>query len=117
MERGLKVKVNDFQEKLKKLCEGLKFPKPKVISEGLVSIKVRISAQENTSIEIYFNEETQTITSALIVKGERVFGINGYPKSKTWHMHPFGKVKEHVKVEPMRLEDIMKEYAKVMAKV
>lgn len=63
----MKVEIKDFQEKLKKLCEDLRFPKPKVVSEGLVSMKVRIDAQENTSIEIYFNEETQTMTSALIV--------------------------------------------------
>ena len=113
----MKVEINDFKEKLKGICEDLRFPKPKVVSEGLVTIKVRINAQGNTSIEIYFNEETQTMTSALIVEGERVFGINGYPKSKTWHVHPFGKVKEHVKIEPMCLEDIMKEYAKVLAKL
>jgi hypothetical protein len=99
------VEISDFKEKLKKLCPVLRFPGPEVVSEGLVSIKVRVNAQENTSIEIYFNEETQTMTSALIVEGERVFGINGYPKSKTWHMHPFGRVKEHVKIEPMRLEE------------
>ena len=57
------------------------------------------------------------MTSALIVEDKRIFGINGYPKSKTWHMHPLGKVKEHVKIEPMRLEDIMEEYAKVVVKV
>ena len=51
------------------------------------------------------------MTSALIVEVKRIFGINGYPKSKTWYMHPLGKVKEHVKIEPMRLEDIMEEYA------
>ena len=95
---------------------GLRFPKPEVVNEGLISIKFRIHMRENTSIEIYFNEGTQTMTSALIVEDKRVFGINGYPKSKTWHIHPLGKVKEHVKIEPMRLEDIMNEYAKVLAK-
>jgi len=83
------------------------------VSEGLVSIKVRINT-ECGDIEIYFNEETQTITSALIVKGERVFGINGYPESKAWHMHPLGEVKRHVKIEPMDLEDIIREYAKAI---
>lgn len=111
------MKADDFQANLKRLCKDLRFPEPKVVSEGLVSIKFRIPVQENTSIEIYFNEETQTMTSALIVEGERVFGINGYPKSKSWHMHPLGRIKEHVKIEPMHLEDIMEEYAKVLAKI
>lgn len=111
------MKINDFEKKLMDICVGLRFPKPEVVNEGLISIKFRIHVRENTSIEIYFNEETQTMTSALIVEDKRVFGINGYPKSKTWHIHPLGKVKEHVNIEPMRLEDIMKEYAKVLAKL
>lgn len=30
---------------------------------------------------------------------------------------PLGRIKEHVKIEPMHLEDIMEEYAKVLAKM
>lgn len=113
----MKVEIDDFEKRLREICVDLKLPRPEVVTRGLVSIKFRISVGENTRIEIYFNEETQTITSALLVKERRLFGINGYPKSKIWHMHPFGKVKEHVKIDPMRLEDIMEEYAKVLAKI
>ncbi|GAH73982.1 unnamed protein product, partial [marine sediment metagenome] len=68
------MKINDFEKKLMDICVGLRFPKPEVVNEGLISIKFRIHVRENTSIEIYFNEETQTMTSALIVEDKRVFG-------------------------------------------
>ena len=110
------MKISDFKKKLSGGCIKFGLPEPKVVSEGLVSIKVRINT-ECGDIEIYFNEETQTITSALIVKGERVFGINGYPESKAWHMHPLGEVKRHVKIEPMDLEDIIREYAKAIVEI
>lgn len=108
------MKVEDFRKRLEDKCRNLNLPKPKVTRKGFSFIKVEMKIKSETSIEIYFNEETQSLTSVLLTRGERIFGINGYPKRGTWHMHPFGKVKEHLKINPMQIEGILEEYVKVL---
>ncbi|MFO7772824.1 MAG: hypothetical protein R6V59_02610 [Dehalococcoidia bacterium] len=33
------------------------------------------------------------------------------------HLHPLGRVEEHVQIEPMQIEEILEEYAKVLQQV
>ena len=54
------------------------------------------------------------LTSALLIRDKRVFGIDSYPKRKVSHMHPLGRVEEHLEISPMQIEEIVGEYVKVL---
>ena len=108
------MKLEEFKERLEDRCRKLNLPKAKATRQGFSFIKVEIKIRSGVSIEIYFNEETQSLTSALVVQDKRIFGIDGYPKSGLWHVHPFGKVDEHLGISPMQIEEILGEYAKVL---
>ncbi len=45
----------------------------------------------------------------------RTFGINGYGE-RLWHMHPLGKMDEHVPVKPMTIESLLRRYTTVLKK-
>jgi len=111
------VKIEELKKRAGEACQNLDLPKLEVIKEGLSFIKLRLKVKEEVTVELYFNEETQTLTTALLVKGERVFGINGYPRSGTWHIHPFGKVEEHREIASMEIEKILQEYANVLKRI
>ena len=108
------MKIDDFKRRLEDKCQSLNFPKPEIVRQGFSFINVEISFKPKLNMEIYFNEETQSLTSALIIQNRRIFGIDGYPRRGAWHMHPFGRVREHVKIKPMQIEQILEEYAKVL---
>jgi len=108
------VKLEELKERLEDGCRKLNLPKPQTTRQGFSFIKVEVKISAETSIEIYFNEETQSLTSALLIQDKRVFGIDGYPKSGIWHVHPFGRVEEHLKINPMQIEEMLREYARVL---
>lgn len=111
------MKIEELKKRVEVACKNLNLPKPEIIKEGFTFIKMRFKVKEEVRVELYFNEETQTLTTALLVKGERVFGINGYPRSGSWHIHPFGKVEEHREIAPMEIENILQEYANVLRRI
>lgn len=111
------MKISELRKQLQKISYNLSLPKPEVIKEGITFIKIRFRIKPEATIELYFNEKTQTLTSALLVKDKRIFGINGYPKSGGWHIHPLDKVDEHREVMPMKLKKILEEYTKVLKKL
>ena len=102
---------------MEKECCGQGLPKPQIIEERLGSIKLRINLAQNIRIDLYFNEATGTITSALIINEKRVFGINGYPRTGQWHLHPKGNVQKHVRTKPMTIKRIIKEYVNTLEKL
>jgi len=108
------MKLEEFKERLEVECQKLNLPKLQTAKQGFSFIKVEVKISAETSIEIYFNEETQSLTSALLIQDKRVFGIDGYPKGGIWHVHPFGRVEEHLKINPMQVEEILREYAKLL---
>lgn len=108
------MKLEDFKKRLEDRCQKLNLPKPKTTRQGFSFTKVELKISPETSIEIYFNEETQSLTSALINRDEHIFGIDDYPKNGVSHLHPLGRVEEHLKINPMQIEEILEEYAKVL---
>ena len=111
------MKAAELKRRAEEACQNLSLPELEVMKEGLSFIKMRLRASEEVAVELYSNEETQTLTTALLVKGERVFGINGYPRSGIWHVHPFGRVEEHQEIAPMQIEEILERYAKVLKEI
>ena len=59
----------------------------------LTHLSLRIIINEETFVDVYFNEETQRTDYALIHKGERVYGVDNL---KGWHCHPFQAVEQHL---------------------
>ncbi len=59
----------------------------------LTHLSLRITINEETFVDVYFNEETQRTDYALIHKGERVYGVDNL---KDWHYHPFQAVEQHL---------------------
>lgn len=112
-----RLRADEFRLKLEKECLGQGLAKPEIIEEMLGSIKLRINLATNSYIDLYFNEDTETLTSALVMDGSRVFGINGYPRRGQWHLHPTESVREHVRVKPMGIRTIVKEYVAVVRKL
>lgn len=82
--------------KLKGECGEQRLPKPEIVEERVGFIKLRINLTHNAYIDLYFNEDTETMTSALVVREKRVFGINGYPRRGQWHLHPAENVQKNI---------------------
>jgi len=108
------MKVEEFAKHLERKCEELGFSKLRIIRRGFSFIKLQIQVDFETTMEMYFNQESGTLTSALIAGGKRVFGINGYPKDNEWHRHPLGEAERHLKTTPLALEELLKEYHEVL---
>jgi hypothetical protein len=108
------MKLDEFKQRLEDACDKLSLPGPKISQRGFSFIKVEIKIAFNTRIEIYFNEETQSFTSALILQEKRVFGIDCYPKYRVFHTHPLANVETHVKTDLMQIEGILAEYSKIL---
>ena len=98
-------------------CSRQGLPRPEILEERLGSIKLRICLAHDVRIDFYFNEDTKTTTSALVVDEKRVFGINGYPRIGQWHLHPKADVQKHVRVKPMTVKRIIAEYIKTLDKL
>ena len=58
------MKLEEFKERLEDGCQKLNLPKPKTTRQGFSFIKVELKISPETSIEIYFNEETQSLITA-----------------------------------------------------
>jgi hypothetical protein len=80
-----KLKVEDFRFKVETECLRQGLSKPEILEERIGSVKLRINLAHNVEIDLYFNENTKTLTSALVVNEKRMFGINGYPKAGQWN--------------------------------
>lgn len=104
------MKVDEFKERVSKICAKLMLPQPTIVQERLGSVKLRISLSEQRFIDIYFNEVTGTLNSALVENNRRTTGINGYG-ARHWHTHPPGRTREHIPVKPMTIEQILRHYA------
>lgn len=104
------MKIDEFTSRLSKALSELNLSGFHIVRRGFSYVKIRIKVDPDTLIEIYFNDQTQSLTSALLVDNKRVFGIDGYPIENIWHMHPVGKVNRHVNIEPVEIEQIIKHY-------
>jgi len=77
----------------------------------LTHLSLRITLNEETLVDGYFNEETQRTDYALIHKGERVYGVDNL---KGWHCHPFQAVEQHVPCPEPSVQEVF-EKMKVIA--
>ncbi len=106
--------LEEIKQRLVEGCRKLDLPEPIAVRRGFSFVKFELRITSETSIEVYFNEQTQSLTSALIDQGKRVFGIDDYPEQGVSHVHPPGRVDEHVRTSPMKIEEILEQYAEVL---
>jgi hypothetical protein len=76
------------------------------------TVKGRIHLQEGGFLEIYFNEQTQTLAIAWIANGQCKWGIDR-DNWRGWHRHPLQNPDEHQPISEVSLRDIVLELAEV----
>jgi hypothetical protein len=63
-------------------------------------------------VEVYFNEQTQTLAVAWIDNEQRKWGIDR-DNLRGWHRHPFENPEEHQAVPIMSIQEIIQELGEV----
>ncbi len=109
--------LEELSQRLVEGCRKLDLPEPIAVRRGFSFAKFELMIAPETSIEVYFNEETQSLTSALIDEGKRVFGIDDYPEGGVSHVHPLGRVDDHVRISPMQIEEILEQYVEALRRL
>jgi hypothetical protein len=56
------------------------------------SINLRIDVATGGFVDVFYNEQTDTLAYALIRNGQRVFGVDN---TGGWHRHPFDDPRRH----------------------
>lgn len=77
-------------------------------------LKVRIILSQSTFIDVFYGVRKGRVDFTLIHEGERIFGVDNL---NYWHCHPFGKERNHFKIEPMSIENIVLEIKKNIEKI
>lgn len=68
--------------------------------------KLRLHLDDERFVAVYYNSETGSISFAYIEKEKRLFGANNIRIG--WHIHPWEREAEHVRSEPMNIEQFLK---------
>jgi hypothetical protein len=71
-------------------------------------LKGRVYLRSNGFLEVYFNEQTQTLAIAWIANEQRKWGIDS-DNLRGWHRHPLGNPEEHQPVVAMSIQEIIQE--------
>ena len=72
------------------------------------TLKGRVPLKERGFLEIYFNEQTQTMAVAWIEEGRRIWGIDR-DNLRGWHRHPLGNPESHQTILAVTINAIIKE--------
>ncbi len=70
-----------------------------------ITLIARIGFSHKVFIQIYANETKEKLNLALVVAGERVYGID--KEGGFYHKHPFENPLLHVEAEPIEIEDFV----------
>lgn len=74
------------------------------------TVKGRVHLKARGFLEVYFNEQTQTVAVAWIEGEQRKWGIDR-DNLRGWHRHPLENPAEHEEISTMSITDIIKELA------
>lgn len=72
---------------------------------------LRITIDEDTLIDIYFNPDTGRKDLSLIYKKERIYGFDNL---KGWHYHPYKEPDKHISCEEPDVGNVFKEMKKIV---
>lgn len=68
-----------------------------------VTLIARIGNSVDVFIQIYLNTEKNKLNMALIIKGERIYGVNG--QKNDYHKHPLENPALHLSIENTSIEE------------
>jgi len=107
--------ITEFKELLLAIIETY-FPTAKVEStkRRTAILQVRVTIDEKTFIDIYFNALTGKKNYALIFHRQRVMGYDNY---RFWHHHPFDDPEAHIPCEEPGAKDVIAEMRSVVDKL
>ena len=74
------------------------------------TVKGRVYFTDHGFLEVYFNEQTQTVAVAWIEGEQRKWGIDR-DNLRGWHRHPLENPAEHEQIPAMSIDDIINELA------
>ena len=74
------------------------------------TVKGRVHFTDRGFLEVYFNEQTQTVAVAWIEGEQRKWGIDR-DNLRGWHRHPLENPTGHEAISTMSIDDIIKELA------
>jgi len=81
-------------------------------------VRARLGILREAFVDVYYNAQTGSTSYAYIEEGQRKFGANNMRIG--WHIHPFGREKEHQSGKPLtpeqflqRLEEELKQRGKL----
>ena len=80
------------------------------------TLKGRIHFKERGFLEVYFNEQTQTVAVAWIEGERRRWGIDR-DNLRGWHRHPLENPEDHQAIPAKSIQDIIKELGEVWRQV
>ena len=72
------------------------------------TIKGRVHFKERGFLEVYFNEQTQTVAVAWIEGERRKWGIDR-DNLRDWHRHPLENPEDHQAISAMSIGEIIRE--------
>ena len=76
------------------------------------TLKGRVYLRSSGFLEVYFNEQTQTLAIAWIANEQRKWGID-HDNLRGWHRHPLANPEEHQTVPVMSIQEIIQELSEV----
>ncbi|GMT48326.1 MAG: hypothetical protein IEMM0007_1892 [bacterium] len=108
------IKVEEVARAAKDITDryGLKLLELDYLGSTLIA---RIGFSRDVFVQIYANETKEKLNMALVVAGERVYGID--KEGGFYHKHPFENPLLHVEAKPVEIEDFVVESLEVLRKL
>jgi len=76
------------------------------------TVKGRVHLMQRDFLEVYFNEQTQTVAVAWIEAERRRWGIDR-DNLRGWHRHPLENPEDHQAIPAMSIHEIIEELGEV----
>jgi hypothetical protein len=76
------------------------------------TVKGRVQLKQRGFLEVYFNEQTQTVAVAWVEGERRRWGIDR-DNLRGWHRHPLDSPEYHQEIPAMSIRDIIEELGRV----
>lgn len=106
------MELRDFLTELVASLTRLDFVASIDIRTEAFTVKGRIYLQQRGFLEVYFNEQTQTLAVAWIEGEKRRWGIDR-DNLRGWHRHPLENPDEHQVIPAMSIRDMIEELGTV----
>jgi hypothetical protein len=106
------VELKTFFTQLVSSLAALNFVTAIDIHTEAFTAKGRAYFKERGFLEVYYNEQTQTIAVAWIDNEQRKWGIDR-DNLRDWHRHPVENPNEHQPISPMSIQEILEELGQV----